>query len=121
MQTDNASAVVTVTQEDYAIAQGWAFLLEHRYSEYEGDAVNELAEEIARHRLASQSESTARVEAMREQGQAEGFAAAVAQLRALSAQNPPATLHHAASLLADSLEESRQPARAALHVEGAGS
>lgn len=45
----------------------------------------------------------------REKGQAEGFAAAVQQLRDMAAQKPPAPLWHAASLLADSLERSRIP------------
>lgn len=48
---------------------------------------------------------------MREQGQAEGFAAAVQQLRDYSAQKPPATPWYAASILADQLEQSRIPSR----------
>lgn len=52
---------------------------------------------------------TAEVEAMRQQGQAEGFAAAVQQLRDMGGMKPPPALWHAASLLADSLEQSRIP------------
>lgn len=44
--------------------------------------------------------------------QAEVFAAAVAWLRERSAIKPPATLHHAAMILADQLEQSRIPGAA---------
>ena len=46
---------------------------------------------------------------MRRQGQDEGFAAAVQELRDMSARKPLPTLWHAASVLADSLEQSRIP------------
>jgi len=49
---------------------------------------------------------------LREAGQAEGFAAAVAQLRDMAARKPPATLHHAATILADQLEQSCIPTSA---------
>jgi hypothetical protein len=65
-------------------------------------------------RIASLSSELARC---REQGQAEGFAAAVAQLRAISGTKPKGRLWHEASLLADSLEQSRIP-RAALNPIG---
>lgn len=55
---------------------------------------------------------------LREQGRAEGFAAAVAWLRDRSAMKPPATLWHAASLLADQLEQSRIPRAALNHKAG---
>lgn len=46
-------------------------------------------------------------DAMRLQGQAEGFAAAVQQLRDMSAQKPNPTLAVPAAYLADILEQSR--------------
>ena len=49
---------------------------------------------------------------MRRQGQDEGFAAAVQELRDMSARKPLPTLWHAASALADSLEQSRIPCQA---------
>jgi hypothetical protein len=61
------------------------------------DAITTLLEEVGRYR---------------EQGQAEGFAAAVQWLRDRSAMKPPASLWHAASLLADQMEQSRIPAAA---------
>lgn len=61
----------------------------------------------------------ARIEALeadnaraRAQGQDEGFAAAVQELRDMSARKPLPTLWHAASVLADSLEQSRIPCQA---------
>lgn len=48
----------------------------------------------------------------RAQGQDEGFAAAVQELRDMSARKPLPTLWHAASVLADSLEQSRIPCQA---------
>ena len=48
----------------------------------------------------------------RAQGQDEGFAAAVQELRGMSARKPLPTLWHAASVLADSLEQSRIPCQA---------
>lgn len=54
----------------------------------------------------------AEIAAMRLQGQEEGFAAAVQWLRDRSAMKPPATLFHAATLLADQMEQSRKPAAA---------
>lgn len=47
---------------------------------------------------------------LREKGQGEGFAAAIQWLRDRSAMKPPATLWHAAAILADQLERSRIPA-----------
>jgi hypothetical protein len=60
-----------------------------------------------------------RVRGMRGQGQSEGWAAAVGFLRNMSAIHPPASLSHAASLLADQLEDARQAksARATLNQE----
>lgn len=49
---------------------------------------------------------------IRRQGQDEGFAAAVQELRDMSARKPLPTLWHAASVLADSLEQSRIPCQA---------
>lgn len=57
-------------------------------------------------------EEMARMEAIRRQGQEEGFAAAVQQLRGLDAQKPPHPYSHEAMLLADYLEQSRIPAEA---------
>jgi hypothetical protein len=51
-------------------------------------------------------------DAMRQQGQAEGFAAAVQQLRDYSAQKPKHRLAQEAQQLADSLEQSRIPCAA---------
>lgn len=51
-------------------------------------------------------------DAMREQGQAEGFAAAVQQLRDMSAQKPNPALAVPAAHLADILEQSRIPSAA---------
>ena len=52
----------------------------------------------------------AAVEKMRVQGQQEGKAAVCQWLRDRSATNPPATLWHAASILADQFEQSEIPA-----------
>ena len=48
---------------------------------------------------------------MRLQGQAEGFAGAVQWLRDRGAMKPPATLWHAAEILADQMEQSRIAAK----------
>jgi hypothetical protein len=57
--------------------------------------------------LIDQLEADGGAEVMRLQGQAEGFAAAVQWLRDRSAMKPPATLFHAATILADQMEQSR--------------
>jgi hypothetical protein len=44
---------VEVTQADKDRADEWSGILNHRYSEYEGDPVADLAAEFARHRIAS--------------------------------------------------------------------
>lgn len=54
---------------------------------------------------------------IRLQGQAEGFAAAVQWLRDRSAMKPAPTLSHAASILADQMEQSRIPASARALLE----
>lgn len=59
------------------------------------------------------------VEAVRRQGQDEGFAAAVAQLRGMSANKPPANLAPETNMLADMLEQSHI-ARAALGATNHG-
>lgn len=51
-------------------------------------------------------------ERARQQGQNEGFAAAIAKLRDMGGMKPVPALWHAASLLADSLERSRIPCAA---------
>lgn len=50
-------------------------------------------------------------EVERRRGQEEGFAAAVQWLRDRAAIKPPASLWHAAQLLADQLEQSRIPGK----------
>lgn len=56
---------------------------------------------------------------VRAQGQREGKAAVCGWLRELSATKPPASLHHAALMLADQFEASEQPCDArALASEG---
>ena len=56
------------------------------------------------------AELDAQADAERGLGQAEGFAAAVQWLRDRGAQRPPAVLFHAASILADQMEQSLIPA-----------
>lgn len=77
----------------------------------DADTAQALAREFKR-LTAHKEEAERERDGLRRQGQDEGFAAAVAQLRGMSAQKPPASLHHAASLLADSLERSRIPCQA---------
>ena len=67
---------------------------------------------LARAALSAMPDPLAMAKAMQDgqmQGQAEGFAGAVQWLRERSACKPPATLWHAASILADQLEQSRIP------------
>jgi len=57
--------------------------------------------------LTSEREENERLRGDRLKGQTEGFAAAVQWLRDRGAQHPPASLFHAALLLADQMEASR--------------
>jgi len=116
MPIPDTRAVVTVTQEDRdaadALDDALGFLTANERPIVE--------QSLAAHRIAAEARVSAREEVLRVQGQAEGFAAAVAQLRNMSATKPPASLSHAASILADSLDNSRKPGQS-LHTDGDGS
>jgi hypothetical protein len=73
------------------------------------DACARTAGEAAALILTLLAELDAQADAERDRGQSEGFAAAVGWLRDRGAMNPPATLHHAASILADQLELISRP------------
>jgi hypothetical protein len=117
MQTDNASAVVTVTQEDREaakrIAQAALGYLNHALKHL--ISFNTLTEaiepEVARHRLASQSESTARVEALEK------------ALRWALAEIDGQNLYTGGVDFTpdEQRDNAFDRAEAALHVEGAGS
>lgn len=104
MLRDQCRDVLFCEAEPHVIADAW-------------NIVRMAADELEAALASSPIPKTFPREAERERGQAEGFAAAVTWLRERSAIKPPATLHHAAMILADQLEQSRVPASAALLQE----
>jgi hypothetical protein len=120
MQTDNASAVVTVTQEDREAAAsclrdwyGGRPSFDHVRDGHSDNDVHVQA--FARHRLASQSARTARVEAL--------LVERISNYAGLRDERVEAGLdENGYALAVEALERVLEDAaRAALHVEGAGS